>query len=190
MTPGMTCDILASDRGPSCTKMSHLPNLKLIHVRFIKDDSQSITKPFKSTFTSSKLVSWNFHVGTCNKPSSSVLKRFSVLSSVQQRKNSLKSLPVSKMMQCGKVITNMRKMFEDVQYSNFDINGMAWSLPVTKKFRIEDESFADGGFREAFMARLVPDDGKIYVVKKYKQETIKSFEEVRETAESHARKSV
>ena len=32
---GMTCEILASERGPSCSKLCQLPNLKLIHIRFV-----------------------------------------------------------------------------------------------------------------------------------------------------------
>ncbi|XP_057300435.1 uncharacterized protein LOC130632148 [Hydractinia symbiolongicarpus] len=32
---GMTCDVLSSDRGPSCSKMDYLPSLKLIYIRFI-----------------------------------------------------------------------------------------------------------------------------------------------------------
>ena len=41
MPVGMFCDVLASDRGPSCANMSHLPNLKLIHIRFVKGASSS-----------------------------------------------------------------------------------------------------------------------------------------------------
>ena len=53
MPVGMVCDILASDRGPSCTKISHLPNLKVIHVRFIKGGRVDIQKN-GSILTSSK----------------------------------------------------------------------------------------------------------------------------------------
>ena len=35
---GMSCDVLASERGPSCSKISQLLNLKLIHVRFVMPD--------------------------------------------------------------------------------------------------------------------------------------------------------
>ena len=41
MPVGMFCGVLASDRGPSCAKMSHLPNLKPIHIRFVKGASSS-----------------------------------------------------------------------------------------------------------------------------------------------------
>ena len=38
----MDCDILAVERGPSCYKTSHLPNFKVIHDRFIKEESSYI----------------------------------------------------------------------------------------------------------------------------------------------------
>ena len=41
----MVCDILATQNGPSCTKLSHLPNFKKLHVRFVvKQDEQPASK--------------------------------------------------------------------------------------------------------------------------------------------------
>lgn len=34
----MTCDVLSSERGPSCSKISHLTNCRRIHIRFIKQN--------------------------------------------------------------------------------------------------------------------------------------------------------
>jgi len=33
---GMTCEIVVSERGPSCSKMTHLKNLNVVHMRFVK----------------------------------------------------------------------------------------------------------------------------------------------------------
>lgn len=33
----MVCDVLAGERGPSCSKMSQIPDLKVFYVRFIKN---------------------------------------------------------------------------------------------------------------------------------------------------------
>ena len=41
LLPGMSCDILAGERGPLCPKTSHMPNFKVIHVRFVKGDGIS-----------------------------------------------------------------------------------------------------------------------------------------------------
>eukprot|EP00794_Sanderia_malayensis_P021018 gene21018-23070_t len=32
---GMECDVLADERGPSCKSLEQIPDLKLIHIRFI-----------------------------------------------------------------------------------------------------------------------------------------------------------
>jgi hypothetical protein len=32
----MICDVLAGEQGPSCRKVEHIPDLKVIHVRFVK----------------------------------------------------------------------------------------------------------------------------------------------------------
>ena len=66
LPPGMVCDILAGERGPSCTKMSHFPNFKVIHIRFVKEynDSQNPSSEnrsftmhngYESRFTSKSL---------------------------------------------------------------------------------------------------------------------------------------
>ena len=32
----MVCDVLAGEQGPSCRKVEHIPDVKVIHVRFVK----------------------------------------------------------------------------------------------------------------------------------------------------------
>jgi hypothetical protein len=36
---GMVCDILAGERGPSCNRLSQIPDLKVYYVRFIKKEA-------------------------------------------------------------------------------------------------------------------------------------------------------
>ncbi len=38
---GFKYDILTGEQGPSCTTVSQIPNLKLIHVRFLKSSRSS-----------------------------------------------------------------------------------------------------------------------------------------------------
>ena len=38
----MVCDILAGERGPSCSKMSQIPDQKVFYVRFIKSDVTTV----------------------------------------------------------------------------------------------------------------------------------------------------
>ena len=54
---GLSCDVLAGEQGPSCHSMKHIPDLKVIHVRFIKSSStpahllQLQTLPFEGEET-------------------------------------------------------------------------------------------------------------------------------------------
>ena len=52
---GMSCDVLASERGPSCTKITQLPNLKLIHIRFLMNNDGNSSSGISSTFSRSSL---------------------------------------------------------------------------------------------------------------------------------------
>ena len=98
-----------------------------------------------------------------------------------------KSLPVSKMLKLGKVITDVKRQYEEIDIYTFDINHI---LPMHKKFKVEKEAYGSGSFRVAYKAKSYPDDGKCYIVKKYTKETVDSLGELKETPESHARKSV
>ena len=51
----MSCDVLASERGPSCTKITQLPNLKLIHIRFVMNNDGNSSSGISSTFSRSSL---------------------------------------------------------------------------------------------------------------------------------------
>ena len=42
---GLSCDVLAGEQGPSCHSMKHIPDLKVIHVRFIKSSSTPDSRP-------------------------------------------------------------------------------------------------------------------------------------------------
>ena len=50
---GLSCDVLASEQGPSCHSMKHISDLKVIHIRFIKSsstpDSRSIANDYNSS---------------------------------------------------------------------------------------------------------------------------------------------
>ena len=62
-----------------------------------------------------------------------------------------KSLSVVSMMKLGKVIKDSKNSF--VEVSTFDMQSMSWSaLPCPVEFNIEDNHFAQGGFRKAFKA--------------------------------------
>ena len=44
------CDVLASEQGPSCSRIDQLPSLKIIHIRFTNDLSRKRPFPEISSF--------------------------------------------------------------------------------------------------------------------------------------------
>ena len=186
LLPGMICDVLATDRGPSCSKMDHLPNVKLIHVRFMKSSEAS-------GFHGHSMMS--FSVASYRKsvqehksaPASS-----SVLPEALKNQASIfpKSLPVSKMLQLGRVVTNVQKRSEIVYQSDFILETMEWGNPTAFSYYVEDEPFARGAFRAAFKAKISPNISSSYVIKKYLPQTFTDLEQIGESPEEHAKKSV
>ena len=50
---GLSCDVFAGEQGPSCHLMKHIPDLKVIHVRFIKSSSTPDSRPIAKDYESS-----------------------------------------------------------------------------------------------------------------------------------------
>ena len=47
---GLSCDVLAGEQGPSCHSVKHIPDLKVIHVRYIKSSSTPESRPITNDF--------------------------------------------------------------------------------------------------------------------------------------------
>ena len=159
LLPGMSCDILAGERGPSCSKTSHMPNFKVIHVRFVKegDDISSEVLQTPEFMTP-------FHFKSHHSESSPTKPTFS---SVHP-----KSISISTMLKLGKVISKTERPAEPIEISEFDIGKMQWSVQKAAKFVIEETPFAQGGFRSIFKATS---EGKDYVVKYFLDDTIEEM---------------
>ena len=207
---GMSCDVLASERGPSCTKIAQLPNLKLIHVRFVMKNDGNSSSGVSSTVSRSPLLERpgspsRYLIESRSQVSTSMLARSNVARSTSaiglKRKSDVafrspvpvpKSLGVTSMIKLGKAITATDTLQEIVEVSAFDINSMIWSPPVSAHFTIEKEIFAQGGFRAAYQATSKSPhfDKDKYIVKRLLPETVELIGEVKETPEEQARKSV
>ena len=197
---GMTCEILASVRGPSCSKLCQLPNLKLIHIRFVMASATDKYNPL-SDFdyeTEAKTLG-----GSSGHDTPSVNQSVSVIkhSAAFKRKNKeakigsipiKKSISVTAMLKMGKVISDTSAPLVVILVSQFNVDKMHWSSPVATQFAIEEKEFARGGFRSAFKAssNAVTFHGKCMIVKKFLPATLENIQIVNETPEFHAKKSV
>ena len=87
-----------------------------------------------------------------------------------------KSLSVVEMLKLGNVIAKNPTTFIDIFM--FNIKHMEWSTaPVTVEFKIADQPFASGGFREAFKATsdTLGFSGVTWVIKKYLMGTLEDI---------------
>ena len=130
---GMSIDVLASERGPSCSKISQLTNLKLVLVHFVMDSSKcSISSQSLSRFPSPpRSVQFSKPISASrNDVASALTPPISVPSSIishgAKRKLSPppakkipKSLPITAMLKLGKSInaTNLLTKLLRFQFS-------------------------------------------------------------------------
>lgn len=125
----METDILASQNGPSCNKLSHIKNFKLVYVRFVTKNRQSAASS-ASEFESM-----------------SVLQTLKLPPSKQNITKSLqnpaypKSLSVSSMLKLGSAIPLKASKPDNVDLISFNIEKMGWDYPQQKKLFIEKEPF-------------------------------------------------
>ena len=142
----VTCDVLAAEQGPSCSTLEQIPDLKLIHIRFIQRHEQD--------HESNIFINPDGPPKRKRRPASSVpIASTSVESdstwSPKQIKVFPKSLSVSEMLKLGKVVA--KKATTLIEVRSFELDPLGWSLTAaTIEFNIEKDAFAKGGFREAY----------------------------------------
>ncbi len=207
---GFKCDILAGEQGPSCTTVSQIPNLKLIHVRFLKSANPVLNDDAYSAIDNGSdddepLTSIKQRFIKSDAPGSAVALEDDMLSQLKtsaesnfkkpkpgsdsgtSRKAVPKSISISEMMNLGKVLSRDVTMIE---VFNFDFDAQMWSsVPETIEMSIEDHKFAEGGFRDAYKAvGTSPGFKGKWVVKKYKQSTLDCIKQLGQTPEMQAKK--
>ena len=164
---GMEADILASQNGPSCSKLSHLKNYNLIFVRFVLS-AMSSSVPSISVFETLKKAKRR------NSSPPSVLNQ----QKEEQKIHYPKSVSVSKMLKLGTEISMKLNTPDKVDLINFDIDKMEWGHPQHIELFIDKNHFAQGGFRSVHKAKTA--DGKIYVLKKFRPDIILEIGKVNE----------
>ncbi len=193
---GMKCDVLSGERGPSCKSMNHIPDLKVIYVRFIEDDS-SFSDPDGDCLVSQVIFS-----ESGPKPQKAV--SLSPVKKEQKRKQKVhvksspepaqvypKSLSIASMINMGKLIRQSKTTVVDIL--SFDMANMSWSaLPTKVEFVIAEDHFAEGGFRKAYKATSQNQgfSDTTWVIKKYLPESVADITASGQDLEGHTKKVV
>ena len=176
---GMVCDILAGDQGPSCRTVKQIPNLQLIHVRFIPEgegdadveilDTKSKGSPEASLKRKNRSLS--------PPPKSKMVSRIPP-----------RSLSVSTILQLGRLVAPKTTL---VNLFSFHLHSLRWSnIPIPVEFDISDDILGERAFRKAYKAATSTKDFShaTWVIKRYKPEAVKQIEDMNQTVEYQTKK--
>lgn len=174
--PEGSCDILASDRGPSCTKLEQLKGKKVYFIRFLPPEHV---------------------VADCNPQTSSPVKASSSvpINPVCANKSVVtpKSLSISQLLRAGKLVRPLKENIVSLELETFDIQEMKWVKKGSYKFDIEENKFSSGAFRDSFKARAISPEmqSSLWVVKQYQLSAVDTItDDLHMTLEDHTRKQV
>lgn len=196
---GMEVDVLAGERGPTCTALHQIPELKLIHVRFIPQvvEVEKVASTSKSSMRDRSLSMSlqsdyyrSMYAKTRHGPKSaeSPTKR----PAVNTGQTFPKSLSLSTMLNLGRVAKRPSDLTV-IDISTFHVDNLTWTLiPDRAEFLIENTHFGEGGFRRAYKATspTAKFSGKEWVIKKYLPTTLETIEETNQTREGYTKKTV
>ena len=159
--------------------LDQLPDTKVIHVRFIESELETIQDISGSPSKRIKKTPNSFG-GSPSKANTGD----------KQKKHYPKSLSISEMLKLGKKI---EATTITVELFTFDFQSMTWSKQSERvEFSVSKKPFASGGFREAYKATSLHQQfaDKTWVIKKYLPSTLKTIEDMEQMAESHTKNVV
>lgn len=205
------CDILASQNGPSCAKLAHIKNFKVIYVRFVSGKPPLESKSILSTLglqnlrvsrqTSSKTTAARLSpiitTSTVTNPRARNTTNKENPTSSHDGGNDYiypKSISITKMLKIGTAIPCNTKKPTTIKLREFDVEALWNPFYKTTEMTIDELPFAKGGFRSVYKAKCK--DGKDYVVKRFLDETLDKMKQVNEviekneTPETLARKAI
>ena len=211
----LECDVLADERGPSCKSLEQIPDLKLIHIRFITPtmavstgelDLEPFIKKYKGIDEAEKDKArevgareiFSKHISIPSqikevKSSSDHGKSFTeVTSSIIKSRPVPKSMSITQMLQMGKGKAN-NGVFSLVKIYKCDLAHMTWSIiPQKVELSVEMEAFSSGGFRKAYKATSITPgfSDTIWVIKRYLPEALNTIQTVGQTVEEHTKKAI
>jgi hypothetical protein len=178
-----TCDILASDRGPSCTRFEQLKGKKVFFIRFLQPENESqrnddvskndnMTKQAKAGTKSSPVKFTSSH-SLCSPRPRAPATVFP------------KSVSIGYFLKAGKLIKPPKAYTFNLEY--FDVHKCIWVNASTIKLQVEDEKFASGAFRDAYKAKCLdpPDLRGDWVLKRYQDTSINTIENQGRTFEKN-----
>ncbi|KXJ05549.1 Transient receptor potential cation channel subfamily M member 6 [Exaiptasia diaphana] len=181
--PPSTCDILVSNKGPSCTNILQIPHRKdkVYLVRFV------VVKELNDVGIESDEESGKEQEISSTKSINNSTEK----SSSQSRQSVFPpSVSIASLLKAGSLIKPTQKRKVSLSLERFDLQTQKWLYAHEEEVIVHLEKFASGAFRDAFHATSCR-SSKQWVVKTYLPATVKIIEEeLNTTVEDHCRKHV
>ena len=146
--PEGSCDILALDRGPSCTKLEQIKGKKVYFIRFLQPKSGIVPKAGQS------LSEERFAPPKQVRSAQSPVKKSGNLLALQSTVFP-KSVSVTDLLKAGKLVKPPATNMNALDLESFDVTEMNWVRSGSLTFEIEETRFSHGAFRVAFRATAV-----------------------------------
>ena len=175
---GSVCDVLASERGPSCSNIDQIPNVSLIHIRFVHNNNPSSSKIRTASSRRPVAVTQS-------------LSLFDNFRGNADQSVIAKSLTLSNMLKMGHGIADDKKII--INMKSFCIGLMAWNEIGDVNFQISEQILGCGAFRNVYAAETR--DNRLsksgWVIKRYNERAEEIITEGRkQSLETHTRLAV
>lgn len=187
--PKNSCDILASDRGPSCNKLEQLKGKKVFFIRFLQPGSENEDQgnnPPKLDIVND-VMQKQARSGPATQSSPVKL-------TVNPRAPPTvfpKSVSIGDLLRAGKLVKAPKATTLNLEH--FDVHACLWVNASTLKLHIDEQKFASGAFRDAFRAKCVdpPEMRGEWVLKRYQETSVTTIKDtLGMSVEGHTRKQV
>ena len=182
---GCVCDVLAGEQGPSCSSVKQIPNLNVVHVRFVEGEEKVVKTEEIPRKKARKTNVINIS------PNASPIKSTPKVCTARKSKFIPRSMSAVEMLKLGREIKSTPAT--EILVYHFDFKNLAWgSVPDKVEFVIDEDPLGTGGFRQAFKATSQTKgfDHTSWVVKKYLAKTVSDIEILGQTVEQHTKKFV
>ena len=179
--PDGSCDILASDRGPSCSKLEQIKAKKVYFIHFLQ--------PMP---TSTDIAPGRPLLEQKAKSAPSLVKKSGNLPALQSTVFP-KSVSITDLLKAGKLVKPPATNMTVLDLESFDVREMKWVKSGSFKLEIEETRFSHGAFRDAFHATTVDKHvaQTTWVVKQYQEKASNAIkDDLGMSLKNHTRKQV
>eukprot|EP00111_Clytia_hemisphaerica_P013764 TCONS_00040501-protein len=146
---GKVCGILEGERGPPADEESLIDLKKTLHIRFIPNDEANSPEEEEEA----NIVEEEEKQSTTNQQTLNTFQAPSIPPTPKTCEVP-KSFSIAHYLQAGQCLSPKYEV-KVLMLEEFDFNTNKWNTPFATKFAVDLESFAKGGFREAFKARHI-----------------------------------